>query len=214
MHQYYAIDKTTEKLAFISGSLLLLFNAIKTAKRDRNEFYITEDIGVKYISIIVYVDGKCVYNNINFWVNEAPNVLKDYDAHTVVDVLGKPVEKSRFEAEYYSNTSRVAAMDGAYGESDYNIAVSQEFVSLFHRECTLADFQTITPMEIFAKLHDVIAAVQTGSFREAVKLLKALPTDAFLTPERLKKYADMLTAADAITYADDGETVFTASTNA
>ena len=32
MHQYYAIDKKTEKLAFISGSLLLLFNAIKAAK--------------------------------------------------------------------------------------------------------------------------------------------------------------------------------------
>jgi hypothetical protein len=56
--------------------------------------------------------------------------------------------------------------------------------------------------------------VQTGSFREAVKLLKVLPTDTFLTPERLKKYAGMLTAADAITYADDRETVFTASVNA
>ena len=34
-----------------------------------------------------------------------------------------------------------------------------------------------------------------------------------MNPERLKKYADMLTAADAITYADDGDTVFTASVN-
>ena len=211
MHQYYAIDKKTERLAFISGSLLLLFNAIKAAKREQNEFYITEDSGVKYISTIVYVDGKCIYNNIDFWVNGAPEVLKDYDAHTVIDVLGNPVGRSRFETEYYSNTSRVAAMDGAYGESDYNISVSQEFISLFHRECTLTNFQTITPMEIFAKLQAVTAAVQTGSFREAANLLKGIENDPFLTPERVKKYVDMLTAADAITYADDGATIFTAS---
>ena len=29
----------------------------------------------------------------------------------------------------------------------------------------------------------------------------------------MKKYADILTAVDAISYADDGETVFTASVN-
>ncbi len=66
MRQYYAINKTTEKLSYISGSLLLLFKAIETAGEDKSDFYITEDIGVKYISRIVYVDNVCVYNNINF----------------------------------------------------------------------------------------------------------------------------------------------------
>lgn len=69
-------------------------------------------------------------------------------------------------------------------------------------------------MEIMDKLSGVTAAIQTGSFREAVKLLNAIEPDTFLTVERLSKYSDMLKSADAITYAEPGETVFTASMNA
>ncbi len=101
-------------------------------------------------------------------------------------------------------------MDGAYGESEYNIEVGKDFIALFHRECTLTDFQTITPMQILAKLSEVNAALQTGSFREAVALLNNIERDDFLTEARIKKYADMLLAADAITYAGLGETVFVA----
>lgn len=37
--------------------------------------------------------------------------------------------------------------------------------------------------------------------------------DAFLTPERIQKYEDMLNSADAITYATDEEYYYTADTS-
>ena len=42
-------------------------------------------------------------------------------------------------------------------------------------------------------------------------VLKNIEPDAFLTEERLKKYEDMLDAADAITYATDEDYYYTAS---
>ena len=68
-------------------------------------------------------------------------------------------------------------------------------------------------MEIAQKLMAVISLVQTGSFREAKLVLKTIETDAFLTEERLKKYEDMLDAADAITYATPEDFFYTASNN-
>jgi hypothetical protein len=82
---------------------------------------------------------------------------------------------------------------------------------LFREECIFTDFKDISPLEIGQKLINVIAFVETGSFREAKMLLKNIEPDAFLTEERLKKYEDMLDAADAITYATPEEYFYTAS---
>jgi hypothetical protein len=41
-------------------------------------------------------------------------------------------------------------------------------------------------------------------------VLKTIENDAFLTPERIQKYEDMLDAADAITYATDEDFFYTA----
>jgi hypothetical protein len=59
----------------------------------------------------------------------------------------------------------------------------------------------------------VISLVQTGSFREAKLVLKTIENDAFLTPERIQKYEDMLDSADAITYATPEEFFYTAQEN-
>ena len=115
--------------------------------------------------------------------------------------MGRPVDYYRFTTELNSNTSRITAIDGVAGEVDYNITVGNEFISLFREECIFTDFQTVTPLDIAQKLLTVISLVQTGSFREAKMVLKTVEPDAFLTAERLKKYEDMLDAADAITYA-------------
>ncbi len=113
--------------------------------------------------------------------------------------MGLPVTYDRYIDEFNNNINRLSVLDGRAGEVEYNITVGNEFISLFREECILTDFQTVTPLDIAKKLLTVIALVQTGSFREAKIVLKTVEPDAFLTTERLKKYEDMLDAADAIT---------------
>lgn len=210
MNEYYAIDKETQKVVYKAASLFMLKNTIEYDKRDISEFIITEEINMKYLSRIVYVDGECVYNNKTFWTETAPTILEEFDEHEALDFMGRPVDKVRFETEFNSNSSRIANIDGVAGEVDYNITIGNEFISLFREECIFTDFKTVTPLEIAQKLMSVIALVQTGSFREAKLVLKTIDNDAFLTPERIQKYEDMLDSADAITYATSEEFFYTA----
>lgn len=211
MQKFYAIDKNTNKLKYITDSLYLLKNVIKNDKRIESEFLITEDVDMKYISRIVYVDGECVYNNKEFWVNSAPEILENFEEHEVLDFMDKPVDKFRFETEYNSNASRISNIDGIAGEIDYNMTVGNEFIALFREECVKTDFKGITPLEIGVKLAPVISLVQTGSFREAKQVLQTMETDPFLTEERVAKYIAMMDAADAIEYATKEDFYYTAS---
>lgn len=201
MFQFYAVNKQTEKIAHTAASLALLKARIKTLHEDEQDFYILQDMDMKYISRIVYVDEMCIYNNKDFWIVNAPYIIDTFNKHKVYDFMGKPVDLNRFITEYNSNVSRISAIDGVAGEVDYNITIGNEFISLFREECIFTDFQEVTPLQIAQKLLTVISLVQTGSFREAKLVLKQIEPDAFLTKERLKKYEDMLDAADAITYA-------------
>ena len=45
------------------------------------------------------------------------------------------------------------------------------------------------------------------------EILLPIENDAFLTPERIQKYEDMLDAADAITYATEEKFFYTAQEN-
>lgn len=210
MNEYYAIDKKTQTIAYKSASLFLLKNTIAYDERDESEFIFTGDINMKYLSRIVYVDGDCIYNNKNFWTKTAPTIIEEFDEHEVLDFMGKPVDQVRFETEFNSNSSRISNIDGVAGEVDYNMTIGNEFISLFREECIFTDFKDISPLEIGQKLINVIAFVETGSFREAKMLLKMVEPDVFLTEERLQKYEDMLDAADAITYATDETFFYTA----
>ena len=203
MQRYYAVNKETNVLKYIAENLNDIKFIIKQDGANENDFFILKDIDMKYISRIVYVDGKCIYNNKDYWYKNARDILEDYDKHEVLDFMGNPVDKLRYEQEMNNNISRLTLIDGVAGEVDYNITIGNEFISLFREECIFTDFQTVTPLEIAQKLMAVISLVQTGSFREAKMLLKTVETDAFLTEERLKKYEDMLDAADAITYATE-----------
>lgn len=202
------------------------FDNMKFAKEMLNkegiledECIFTEDIGMKYVSRIVEVDGKVVYMNKDWWTKEAPFIIEDYENHKVYDFIevSKPenertqVSLDRFKRELYQNIDRINAIDGVAGEVNYNISVGSDFIALFREECIFTDFQSVTPLEIAQKLMSVISLVQTGSFREAKLVLKTVENDAFLTPERIQKYEDMLDSADAITYATDEEYYYTAS---
>ena len=209
MNEYYAIDKKTQKVAYKSASLFLLKNTIAYDKRDESEFIFTGDIGMRYLSKIVYVDNECVYNNKNFWSKDAQTIIEDYEEHEVIDFLGMSVDRVRFETELNAISSRVAAMDGTAGEVLYNIDTGNEMIALFKEECRLTNFVGITPMEIAVKLAPAYSLVMTGSFREAKQVFSTLEDDPFLTAERKKKYIDMLDAADAIDYATADELIFT-----
>lgn len=200
MHQFYAINKETEKLSFVSGSLLLLKEAIKADGKTEQDFIITEDIDMKYISRIVYVDGVCVYNNKDFWINTAPTLIENFDEHEVLDFMDKPVDLDRFKTEYNSNASRISNIDGVAGEVDYNITIGNEFISLFREMCVITLFEEITPLQIAEKTANIIPLILTGSFKEAIVLIQHLDVDEFLTQERLNLFINMLKSADSIDY--------------
>ena len=176
-----------------------------------------EDIGMKYVSRIVEVDGKVIYNNKDWWTKEAPYIIEDYENHSVYDFLevNKPEEKrtkvslDRFKRELCQNVNRINEIDGRAGEVCYNIEIGNEVIALFREECILTDFHGITPMQIGAKLAQAYTLLMTGSFREAKQIFMSVETDPFLTAERKQKYIDMLDSADAIRYADAKDYIFT-----
>lgn len=200
----YAISKNDYQMKYRCSNLQVLDKVLELHRKDRKDFFILQEVGVKYISRITYFDGKCVYNNREFWTKTAvqakltPETFKE---HAILDFLGNAVTYDRYVDEYNMNLSRLSTLDGLAGEIAYNIEVGNEFISLFREECVKTDFKGITPLQIGIKLAPVISLVQTGSFREAKQVLQTMETDAFLTPARIKKYIDMMDAADAIEYA-------------
>lgn len=210
MQQIFAVSKKTNTVVHQAANLALIKTRMKELGENEEDFYILGDIDMKYISRIVYVDGKCIYNNKEFWTQYAEDIFDNYAEHDIKDFMGQQVDRARFATEMNSNITRISAIDGVAGEVDYNITVGNEFISLFREECIFTDFQTVTPLDIAQKLLTVISLVQTGSFREAKMVLKTVEPDAFLTTERLKKYEDMLDAADAITYATAEDYFYTA----
>ena len=212
-NNFYAVNKETGILYCSAANLFLLKQFLTDTKQNIDDYLILEDLNMKHISRIVYVDNKCIYNNVDFWRNHCREILEDYETHNVVDFLGNPVSKDRYNIELNSNQSRISAIEDRAGEVFYNIEIGNEFISLFREECIYTDFETVTPLEIAQKLMAVISLVQTGSFREAKLVLKTIENDAFLTPERIQKYEDMLDSADAITYATDEDFFYTAQEN-
>lgn len=211
---HYAVDKETNVVKYSADNLYLLHHVFDLYKDDINKYTILEESGMKVISRIVYVDGKCVYNSKAFWLSDEPqSVLENYDEHEVIDVIGNPVDSLRFKIEKDKNQSRLAAIEDRSGQVVYNIEIGQEMIALFKEECIVTDFKTIAPLDIAAKLSSAYSLVLTGSFREAGTLFSQIEEDEFLTQERKQKYMDMLTAADAIEYATSGDYVFTAETD-
>ena len=213
MSHYYAVNKQTGMLTHNTSNLASLKTRMEELGEDEQDFYILQDVDMKYISRIVYVDGECVYNNKDYWSKTAPTIIEEFNEHEVLDFMGLPVDYYRFVTEMNSNASRIAAIDGIAGEVEYNITVGNEFISLFREECVKTDFKTITPLQIAQKLSAVIGLVQTGSFREAKQVLQTIENDDFLTPERVSKYIAMMESADAIEYATDEDFFYTASNN-
>lgn len=196
----FSVYTTCDNYAFIKNIIAADPNI------EEKDLIISKELEMRVVSRIVNVDGKCVYKNKDFWSQDftvLTDILEHYDEHAIIDFMGLPVDKSRFELEWYNNRDALARIDGLAGEVEYNINVGNEFISLFREECVKTDFETISPLQIAQKLLAVISLVQTGSFREAKAVLKTVENDEFLTEERIQKYIDMLDAADVIEYATE-----------
>lgn len=219
MTEIYLVNKKTHKLEFISSNLQYAKERIETEGKNINDYYVLEDIAMRYVSRISYItnsagEKQCIYNNVDFWARRVHtmNVMETYDDWTVTDFLGNPVDRDRFLIEMNNNKTRISCIDGRPGQVEYNMTVGNEFIALFREECILTEFTTITPLQIAQKLASIIGLVQTGSFREAKMALTMIPHDDFLTTSRIQKYMDLLDAADSIVYATEEGYYYTAPT--
>lgn len=192
-----------------NGILIGMFDSIALAKNYLNSIGITtydsyvflmKVQDMKYISRICYVDGVCIYNNKNFWVNQAQSIIDDYSNHTIVDYFGINIYLDQFKREFYTNGTRLGMVHTTADEVSYNMIIGTEFISLFREECVNADLGTLHGLDIASKTSNVIPLILTGSFKEALTVLDSFTTDYFFTTERLTKYKAMIAAADVITY--------------
>lgn len=220
----YLVEKRFRKLYGVFDNISYAKEYLADNKLNINNFYILTEQGMKYVNRIAYIDGKCVYNNVEFWSQDLSDIVNNYENHTIESFLdasptkGKEViTKARFISEYNNMLNKIHSIDGIPGEIEYNIGVGNEFIALFREECILTEFtkdSDTTPMAISEKLYPVIGLIQTGSFREARLLLSQLIQkpgflDDFLTLKRMNKYIEMLGAADAISYATSEDYFYT-----
>lgn len=213
----YAIGKEDNKIHFTCSNKQNLDIMLKNANADINDYIILQEFGMEYVSRIVYVDEKCIYNNKEYWIKTAvenPLTPETYADHVVIDVMGNPVPYDRYVDELNNNINRLSSLDGTAGAVHYNMRVGAEIVSLLREECIDKGHGNASPNSMLDKASDIILALYVGCFREVIPLMDAMERDDFFTDERIEKYKAMVNAADVINYADDGETVFTASANA
>jgi hypothetical protein len=155
---------------------------------------------MKYISRICYVDDVCIYNNKTFWLTQGQNIYQTFDAHAVYDVFGSIIYKDRFKIELDNNSMRLNNIYTKADEVAYNMLIGNEFISLFREECINSDLGSLNGLDIAVKTANIIPLIMTGSFKEALTVLKTLTTDEYFTNERLTKYKAMIGAADVIVY--------------
>lgn len=167
------------------------------------KYVFLEEVGsMKYVSRTVFSDGIYIYNNKQFWVDQAPYIYKDYENHSVLDVLGVPVTKERFHIEWISNSTRITKIIDTPSEVAYNMEVGQELIALFREKCITEEHSEFSGLEIATQIAGLIPLLQTGSFKEAREFLAAFPRNTYFTDEVLNHFYNMLGAADAITYSN------------
>lgn len=198
----YVIDKDLS-IVKITGYDLQMVKSRITELGLTNYVILKELADMNYVSRIYKVDDTIIYNNKVFWQTTASEIANDFENHTVIDFMENQVTKEQFMNEYYTNATRVEkTKDGIASQIQYNRIVGGEFIDLFREECTtltLSKFGT-SEAALLSKLSNVIPMLITGTFRTAIYFLTNITKDEFLTNERVNKYIQMLSAADAIDY--------------
>lgn len=212
----YLVNKKTWNMLGKYNNLIDAKASLESRGYSIDNFFVLEEVNMKYINRVAYIDGVCVYNNTTYWKGDLSDIINNYDEHTIDSFLGtnskgekEVITKERFITECTNMLNKIGRIDGRAGQIEYNMQVGKEFVSLFREECILTEFtkdSDTSPMIIFEKLTPVISMLDAGAFREAKQFLqynRKTLIDDFLTDARIDKYIEMLDAADAIEYATD-----------
>lgn len=198
----YVIDKDLS-IVKITGHDLQMVKSRITELGLTNYVILKELADMNYVSRIYKVDDTIIYNNKVFWQTTANEIANDFENHTVIDFMENQVTKEQFMNEYYTNATRIEkTKDGLASQIQYNRIVGGEFIDLFREECTVLTLSKFGTSEaaLLSKLSNVIPMLITGTFRTAIYFLTNITRDGFLTNERVNKYIQMLSAADAIDY--------------
>lgn len=198
----YVVDKDLNTVKLTGYNLQMVKSKIDELGLT-NYIILKELADMNYVSRIYKVDNTIIYNNKIFWQINAFEIANDFENHTVIDFMENQVTKEQFMNEYYMNASRIErTKDSLASQIQYNRIVGGEFIDLFREECTyltLAKYGT-SEAALMTKLSNVIPMLITGTFRTAIYFLTSITRDGFLTDERIDKYIQMLSAADAINY--------------
>lgn len=199
----YLMKKTTSKVigSFDTISLANHYLTLQGVVDFAPYMYLRRVEDMKYLSRVRYVDGICVYNNKDFWLDEAADVFNDYENHTVLDFFGGAMtDPAVFDIEKNNNCMRLNSVYTTADEVAYNIEVGFEFISLFREQCILTDLGDESGLTIMEKTKSIVPLISTGSFKEAIYILGTMGYDTFFTAENIAGYVEMLTVADVIVY--------------
>ena len=169
----YAIGKEDRRIHYTCPNKQNLDIMLANANDNISNYIILQEFDMKYVSRITNVDGKCVYNNKEYWTKTAienPLTLENYSEHEVLDFMNLPVTYDRYIDEYNNNLNRLSVLDGLAGEVEYNITVGNEFISLFREECVKTDFKSILSKTIL--ICTVPSLSITSTFVGKLSLLK------------------------------------------
>ena len=198
----YVIDKKVNKVKLTGYNLQVINDSIKQVGLT-NYTILREIADMNYVSRIYKVDDSIIYNNTTFWQTSASDILSDFDNHIVLDFLDNQVTQKEFENEFYNNATRIEnTKDSIASQIQYNRIIGGEFIDLFREECVVLGLKNYNTneTELMTKLGTLVPILMTGTFKTAELILSELERDDYLTDERINKYIEMLTAADAITY--------------
>lgn len=199
----YAINEGTGVLVGKFDTLALARLHIGTLLGNTNfKYTFLQDVSsMNYVSRVTYVDGVCIYNSKDFWVNQSYQVLESFEGHEVRDCFGVDVTEERFRTEYEENCTRMQKVVDSATEVNHNMKVGFEFIALFREECINSpSLDGFSSLQIAAQTMDLVPLLLTGSFREGVMWLYGFTPNDFFTAERLARYRTMLTVADVISY--------------
>jgi hypothetical protein len=201
---YYIVDKLTWKVIGYAPLMDMVRGYMASQHKTDKDVLILEDIQMDYIPKIIYVDGKPVYNNIKFWREDANNIIADYENHDIRDFVGHHVALNQFMKEQAVVENYAAALDGTKAnEALYNMRVGKEFLGLFQEEYSNAEISSATEALIASKTAAILSFLLIGNIKMAIAMFDTLETDEFLTEQRIAKYRNMLTAANAFEYAKE-----------
>ena len=163
---------------------------------------------VVYGSLTIPETGVTVYANISVLTTNRNEIFNGLLNNEVIGINVDGVteltkDKSLQDLAYVCDVAETINLTQYINQVRWNISLSDQLVSLVRGEMLGESLSQmgVTPTEMLSKLSGVIGAIQVGMFKEAWQMLQyQVVQDAFLTPERIARYVDILQSCDVIQY--------------